>query len=112
MEATAQQLCLADNQPLVLTDSLGTLVHCVSGKLWLTQYTDCRDIVLEAGDTFEIDLNTTVVILAMSDACLLLEHASIASPLAKLSQWLGALFQPARYAQHRPATGTVAWLDG
>ena len=94
MEATVQQLCLADNQPLVLTDSLGTLVHCMSGKLWLTQYTDCRDIVLGAGDSFEIDLNTAVVILAMSDAYLLLERTSITSPLTKLNQWLGSLFQP------------------
>ena len=36
-------------------DGQGLRVQCLSGCLWLTQQSDPRDVVLEAGDAFTID---------------------------------------------------------
>jgi hypothetical protein len=69
--ATAMQekhYFLATDGTLVMEDAYGSTVCCRSGRIWLTQYGDSRDIVLKAGDCFQIDCGTVIVVQAMEAA--------------------------------------------
>lgn len=63
-----RSLQINKNSARVLHDAPGTLVACVSGCVWLTQYGDFRDHVLQAGDSFRIEVNGCVVMTAQADA--------------------------------------------
>jgi hypothetical protein len=43
-------------------------IHCVSGKVWVTQAGDSRDHILSAGQTLEVESPDVVVIQAFSPA--------------------------------------------
>jgi len=46
---------LNDNGQLKLHNAKGTLVQCHRGTLWITQDNDSKDVVLNAGQSFEIE---------------------------------------------------------
>jgi hypothetical protein len=58
-------ISLARDATIVLDHAYGTTVYCRQGSVWLTQYGDCRDIVLGDGDRFQIDRSQVIVIAAM-----------------------------------------------
>lgn len=107
MPTTMQQHCLANDQSLVLDDALGDIVHCVRGSLWLTQYTDTRDIVLKPGDSFRIDRRTAVIITAMAAACLRLERQ--ARQPARRRAWLSLRASALGGWLRRAATRAWPW---
>ena len=47
-------------------------VACLSGSLWITQDGDLRDIVLGAGESFELDRPGDALISALADSHYLL----------------------------------------
>ena len=53
-------------------DAKGLCVQCLRGTLWLTQESDPRDVILEAGDTFTIERNGASYLQALSDSSFLL----------------------------------------
>ena len=59
---------LARNTLQRVVDGKGTLVQCLQGTLWLTQESDPRDIVLEAGEEALIERDGVSLLFAMSDA--------------------------------------------
>ena len=67
-------------------DGQGLRVQCPSGCLWLTQQSDPRDVVLEAGDTFTIDRAGDTFLSALADSrfVLLCEPALGASARAAI----------------------------
>jgi hypothetical protein len=46
----------------------GLVVRCLVGELWITQSGDARDVVLQAGETFEPAPKGQVVVQALTDA--------------------------------------------
>jgi Protein of unknown function (DUF2917) len=46
---------LSDNQPLPLRDAKGILVQCHRGTVWITQHNDSKDVIMHAGQSFEIE---------------------------------------------------------
>ena len=46
---------LCDNELLKLLDAKGTLVQCHRGTLWITQANDTKDVIVHAGQSFEIE---------------------------------------------------------
>ena len=59
---------LARNTLQRVVDGKGTLVQCLQGTLWLTQESDPRDLVLEAGDEALIERDGVSLLFAMRDA--------------------------------------------
>ncbi len=65
---TPYRLSLSAGRHAVLADARGTRIACADGVLWITQYGDLRDIVLNAGDAFVVDRDGKVVVNALSDS--------------------------------------------
>ena len=59
---------LAKGQLHRIHDGQGLRVQCLSGCLWLTQESDPRDVVLEAGDAFTIDRAGNTYLSALADS--------------------------------------------
>ncbi|HRH85752.1 MAG TPA: DUF2917 domain-containing protein [Rubrivivax sp.] len=57
-----------------IVDGKGAVVQCLSGTVWLTQQSDPRDLVLEAGDEAPIERDGTSIVSALSDAQFVLLH--------------------------------------
>jgi hypothetical protein len=74
---------LARNATVVLDDADVTTVCCRSGRLWLTQYGDSRDVVLGSGECFQIDRGTVIVVQAMWPAQLAVFQSAAPPLLAK-----------------------------
>lgn len=51
-----------------LHDRTGDRVVCLDGQVWITQHDDARDIVLEAGQCFELDRPGMALVFALRDA--------------------------------------------
>ena len=49
-------------------DGQGQRIECLQGCLWLTQESDPRDIILEAGEGFTIDRAGETFLSALADA--------------------------------------------
>jgi hypothetical protein len=65
---------LASDQQTKLHDACGWTVRAVCGTVWITQDHDRRDIVLEAGDTFEIDRDGVALITPIGKARMAIER--------------------------------------
>jgi hypothetical protein len=65
---------LRRGQLLRVPDGRGSLVLCLSGTVWLTQDSDPRDIVLEAGDAVRIERDGLSIVSALSDASIVLSR--------------------------------------
>ncbi len=59
---------IAKGQLHRIHDGQGLRVQCLSGCLWLTQRSDPRDVVLEAGDAFTIDRAGDTYLSALADS--------------------------------------------
>lgn len=82
---------LAPRATQMLTDAAGTELICRRGCVWITQYGDNRDIVLQAGQSFVLELPTAVVMSTCHGAELSLRAALPAARrgwLARLAAWL------------------------
>jgi hypothetical protein len=64
----AAPICLPKGQAALLDDARGARVHCRGGSVWVTQEGDRRDVVLEAGDSIEIQRDGMAVLSALRDA--------------------------------------------
>lgn len=59
-----------------LTDALGTRIHCLGGRIWITQDGSRDDIVLEAGEAGEISHTGLAVVQALRPARVALHAAA------------------------------------
>jgi hypothetical protein len=110
MAAHEQLRTLARGQELRLEQAHGLRIACRLGQLWLTQYGDSRDIVLNAGSDFIIDGGTAVIVSALRPSQLCLSRPSgvgRASVWRRFGQWLGGALGPrwqsasnARFREH------------
>lgn len=61
-------LVLAARTTHQLHDRAGERVVCLDGQVWITQHHDARDIVLQAGECFELDRPGLAIVYALADA--------------------------------------------
>ena len=74
---------LRAREVLDIRDGQGLAVRCLSGALWITQDGDTDDIVLKAGQCFELDRPGLALVSApVSAATLVVEAAARAAPCA------------------------------
>lgn len=96
MAAHEQLRTLARGQELRLEQAHGLRIACRQGQLWLTQYGDSRDIVLNAGSEYTIDGGTAVIVSALrpSQLCLCRPTSGTRSVWQRFGQWLGGALGP------------------
>lgn len=82
---------LAPGECRVLKDMAGVEVRCLAGRVWLTQYGDDRDVVLEAGQVFEYLVSSVVVVSSSSGARVALRRAETMPRLGVWRRLLGLL---------------------
>lgn len=76
-----RRLALARGDSLSLDDARGTTVRVGRGQLWITQYGDPTDHVLEAGDSWAVERNGRTIVQAQRDALVDLTGPEALSPL-------------------------------
>ncbi len=78
MIATANPPCtgLKDGATLRLQSRIGAKLSVRRGQVWITQDEDARDLVLDAGDSFEIDRPGLAVVQAFGESCVSIGYAA------------------------------------
>jgi len=61
------RLAVDDRRGLRLNAARGTLVRAVKGTLWVTIDNDPRDIVLDPGESFVVDSNEPLFVMALGE---------------------------------------------
>ncbi|HEX6722213.1 MAG TPA: DUF2917 domain-containing protein [Burkholderiaceae bacterium] len=61
------RLAVGDQRGLRLNAARGTLLRAVKGTLWVTIDNDPRDIVLDPGESFTVDSDAPLFVMALGD---------------------------------------------
>jgi hypothetical protein len=61
------RLAVGDRRGLRLNTARGTLLRTVKGTLWVTIDNDPRDIVLDSGESFVVDSDRPLFVMALGD---------------------------------------------
>jgi hypothetical protein len=64
---------LAEGETISVIDGKGARVAVTSGRVWVTQEHDIRDVLLKVGQSFVLDRNGTAIVEALKDAEIALE---------------------------------------
>jgi len=72
---TASDISLAYGVIHAVTSFRGGRIECTEGAVWLTHDGDCRDVVLEAGQSHVADRDSRLVIYALSSSAVRLTSA-------------------------------------
>ena len=100
MATATRRISLQANELLNLDDARGTTIRVARGQVWITQYGDLADHVLDAGDSWAIERNGRTVLQAQHATIVAVvgEAASrIVVPVAaapeprQLAEWLGKI---------------------
>ena len=75
-KSTASDISLPYRGIHAMTSFRGGRVECTEGSVWLTHDGDCRDVVLEAGQSHIADRDSRLVIYALSSSALRLVSAA------------------------------------
>jgi len=78
-----------------LKDAGGTRIECLRGRIWITEHRSTDDIVLDAGESYEILRGGVAVVEALREALVVLRapasspaRAGLAAPVVRLcSRW-------------------------
>jgi hypothetical protein len=73
---------LSTGQLAELADGAGTLIVAERGALWITQASDSRDIILEAGDSFVLDRDGRALITTLGGPAEFRISPPVAQPIA------------------------------
>lgn len=74
-QSPASDISLAYRGIHAVTSFRGGRIECTEGSVWLTHDGDCRDVVLEAGQSHWTDRDSRLVIYALSSAAVRLTSA-------------------------------------
>jgi hypothetical protein len=98
MTQASRRISLKANELLNLDDARGSTIRVARGQVWMTQYGDLADHVLEAGDSWAIERNGRTVLQAqqptivdvVGDAASRIVVPVAATPEpGQLAEWLG-----------------------
>jgi hypothetical protein len=85
MTTTSKQfeLTLAHQAMFSVSDAAGVQIACREGCLWVTLDGDPRDIVLDAGESFQAAEHRHALIYALAPSCLSLAMAPSVAPVRR-----------------------------
>lgn len=95
------RLAIAARRGLRLKDARGARLRAVQGTLWITIDNDLRDIVLDPGETFEVDSHAPLVVMPLGECATVDVRSANQAATRASSTWLHALWP-------RHAEGAVA----
>ena len=72
----APTVCLPSHQLFELPDASLARILCTSGCLWLTLDNDPRDVILQAGDSFETSAQRRALLYAVERSAFVLDAAA------------------------------------
>jgi hypothetical protein len=99
------QITLQGAEVMTLDDSLNATISCVAGSLWVTQDGDPRDVILHAGQKYQVDRASRVVVYANTQATL--EVASGQADARTTPRLAGASFLTRLFAAALPEAATA-----
>lgn len=73
-------VCLRQHESRSVTSFQGCSITCLAGCLWLTHDGDCRDIVLESGQSHVADRDSRLIIHALTRSTFRLGARPAAAP--------------------------------
>lgn len=79
LEPNSGAIHLHGRKHVHLRHALGWTIRAISGKVWITQDYDLRDIVLEPGQSFTLDRNSDALLAPLDEADILLERHAVAT---------------------------------
>ena len=79
-------VCLPARQLFEIPDASTARILCTSGCLWLTLDDDPRDVILEAGDTFEAKEPRRALLYALQGSAFVLDAPAQGNMRRKLSK--------------------------
>jgi hypothetical protein len=94
---TGTLIDLSSHEALSLDDVKGATLSLLSGTLWVTQYHDPQDIVLESGEDWVVERDGRTVLQAQDDALVYVVGRDI-KPIAK--PWLAESAQRRTWWTH------------
>ena len=100
MAHPTRRISLQANELLNLDDARGSTIRVARGQVWITQYGDLADHVLDAGDSWAIERNgrtvlqaqnaTIVDVVGPAASRIVIPVAAVPEP-GQLSEWLGKI---------------------
>ena len=97
----ADHIVLGRGELLNLDGAEGARIVADRGTLWITQDGDLRDIVLQDGESFELDRATPAIVQAFERSTVTIAVPTHRPPLRNLADWLRRVRGSAR--RHAPA---------
>lgn len=82
-KTTTSDISLAYGGIHAVTSFRGGRIECTEGTVWLTHDGDCRDVVLEAGQSHMVDRDSRLVIYALSTSAVRLVSSVALSGVRK-----------------------------
>jgi DUF2917 family protein len=80
-------------------DAVGTRIDCLRGLIWITEHRSTCDIVLEAGESYEISRDGIAVVQALREALVALRAPTVAQAGAGLATRFRAALEPVGFAR-------------
>lgn len=71
------EIILPRNQILSAVPGESAQIHCRKGSVWITQDSDQRDVILDAGEVFSVDRPGKVVVHALRPSAVMIEAARL-----------------------------------
>ncbi|MEN9316825.1 MAG: hypothetical protein RJA99_4314 [Pseudomonadota bacterium] len=103
IDSDISRLSIAKGEMIRLPKPAGATIAVMSGRLWLTQDHDARDIMLSPGDSFEIEGTELVLMEALEPAQIAVlpavgqtvtparSRAPVATPFRLPAEWHGGV---------------------
>jgi uncharacterized protein YaiE (UPF0345 family) len=61
---------LAAGQSIRFDDACGRTVHCLAGSLWITHDGDPKDVIVEAGESYQVASRERMIVHALRESAL------------------------------------------
>lgn len=107
MRDEAETIALVPGEVRVMPAIMGFELQCLEGCVWMTQYGDDRDVVLEAGRSFSPELSSVVTLSSSRGARVALRRRQNMGVSERgMLAWFATLFSP------RGGTAVVRQLEG
>ena len=80
-------------------DAVGTRIDCLRGRIWITEHRSTGDIVLEAGESYEISRGGIAVVQALREALVALRAPAVTQAGAGPAVRFRAALEPVGFAR-------------